>query len=98
MTVRASKSAIAAGFCAALLSVSLGGCANETASQTMSSAPSYAGLATMGGARSEALHATAPDGADQFIEPTSSSKVISAIVFERVTGRTAYPDGSALGK
>jgi hypothetical protein len=72
-----------------------GGCANDSGAQL--SAPQHLGadLQNMGGARYDALHG---DAAAQIIEPTSSSKVISAIVFERVTGLPAYFDGSKLSK
>jgi hypothetical protein len=52
----------------------------------------------MGGAQSNNLAGQAGRDAELIIEPTSSSKVLSAVVFERVTGRTAYPDGAILGK
>jgi len=74
----------------------VGGCANETIAPNRFVAPAYVGgndLAVMGGARSQS---SASD--QQIIEPTSSSKVLSAVVFERVTGRTAYPEGQLLGK
>jgi hypothetical protein len=88
---------VLAGFSSVLIALGLGGCANESVSQTRFPAPTYLGsdLANMGGARS--ANVDGPD-ADLIIEPTSSSKVLSAVVFERVTGRTAYPDGPILGK
>lgn len=88
---------VLAGFSSILIALSLGGCANESVSQTQFPAPSYVGadLANMGGARAATL--AGQDG-ELIIEPTSSSKVLSAVVFERVTGRTAYPDGAILGK
>lgn len=71
----------------------LSGCARNTGAEAQPSTPSYlgAGIFVMGGARSQAEP-------PPVIEPTSSSKVISAIVFERVTGRTAYPAGATLEK
>jgi hypothetical protein len=78
----------------------LAGCANESASQTPFAQPAFlgSGLANMGGARSDALSGAPVQNNAPAIEPTSSSKVLSAIVFERVTGRTAYPDGALLSK
>lgn len=86
---------------AALLAVpALGGCANETGAQSNFNDPSHLGanLVNMGGARSEQLAKARSQDQDLVIEPSSSSKVLSAIVFERVTGRTAYPGGSVLEK
>ena len=83
-----------------LAALGLGGCANDGGAQALSTAPSYLGadLSVMGGARSAALSSRPESEQRLIIEPTSSSKVLSAIVFERVTGRTAYPDGSAFNK
>ena len=84
------------GILSVLLAASLGGCANDTSAEGRFAKPSYLGadLMNMGGARSQANRAEpAP-----VIEPTTSSKVLSAIVFERVTGRTAYPAGRAFTK
>ncbi len=78
----------------------LSGCANETTSETSFAAPSFVGanLSNMGGARKAQLSGLPGQEEALVIEPSSSSKVLSAIVFERVTGRTAYPDGALLSK
>lgn len=83
-----------------LAALGLGGCANDSGAQSHFSTPSYLGadLSVMGGARSAALSSQPESETNLIIEPTSSSKVLSAIVFERVTGRTAYPDGSVFTK
>ena len=82
--------AMVSSISAALL---LAACARDTSAEVRPATPSYLGadIFVMGGARSQAEP-------PPVIEPTSSSKVISAIVFERVTGRTAYPGGATLEK
>ena len=89
-----------AGISVILAITGLGGCANDSASQTRFSALNHLGAdaANLGGAQSvNQANQVGQDG-ELIIEPTSSSKVLSAVVFERVTGRTAYPDGAILGK
>ncbi len=84
---------------ALIVASQLAGCANDTGATALER-PSYlgAGLGVMGGARSQAEPPAPVQQPHIFIEPTSSSKVLSAIVFERVTGRTAYPDGPVFSK
>ena len=79
--------------------VGLGGCANETSANGPLAKPGYLGadIFVMGGARGDKSADRQDQDANPIIAPSSSSKVLSAIVFERVTGRTAYPDGTAYG-
>lgn len=96
MTIRAQF----AGVILMLAAFGLGGCANDSGAQSRFAAPSYLGadIFVMGGARQEAAQSQSASEPALIIEPTSSSKVLSAIVFERVTGRTAYPNGSVFTK
>ncbi|MEQ1576686.1 MAG: hypothetical protein ABL894_03450 [Hyphomicrobium sp.] len=96
MTIKASI----AGVSSILIASCLGGCANESGAEASFAPPAFVGanLAVMGGARGAKLESPGELSAVPVIAPTSSSKVLSAIVFERVTGLPAYPDGNTFDK